>query len=218
MHRRHLTKLLMMPSLSSGMLAVVATGILIAYSAWAHIRSSQSLYDFLFGPYGLQTYFWQQSAQATVAKQAFLGNPAAYYVLVGIAAIIVGLVMYTILQGMSLFVSSMQQIWVQLEQLGPTRRAILRTLVLRLVLRIVSLLGWAVFGAFFFSTLLPSMLILNQTGVAQILAGSVFGWIDCVVAGATLLVAFHVHSVFARLVALRPRLFWGDEAIIEAEA
>jgi hypothetical protein len=32
------------------------------------------------------------------------------------------------------------------------------------------------------------------------------------------LVAFHVHSVFARLVALRPRLFWGDEAIIEAEA
>jgi di/tricarboxylate transporter len=61
------------------------------------------------------------------------------------------------------------------------------------------------------------MLILNQTGVAQILAGSVSGWVDCMIAGVILLVAFHAHSVFARLVALRPRLFMGDEVIAADE-
>lgn len=217
MRQRYLTKLLLSPSLSSGTLVLSVTGFLIGYSAWAYIRSSMQFYDLLTGPYGLNTYFWQQSAQATAAKHVFLGSPIAYYVLVGVAAIIVGLIVYTVLQSISLFISSMQQIWLQLEQLGPTRRAILRTLVLRLALRIVSLVGWAIFGAFFFSTFLPSVLILNQAGVARVLAGSLFGWFECLVAGLSLLVAFHLHTLFARLVFLRPRLFYGDEAIIEAE-
>lgn len=197
---------------------VVLSLALLGYNAWTYVRTNQLFYDYLFGAYGLQTYIWQQSADATAVRHAFLASPLAYYILVGVAATVGGLAVYTLLQGLSLLSSGTRRVWRELDTLGPTRRAIAMALLSRWALRSVSLVGWAFFGAFFVSTLLPFVLVLNQTGIGHVHSGQPLGWLACALALAILAFSLHLQVVFTRLVFLRPRLFFGDRAIEEAEA
>jgi hypothetical protein len=218
MYRQNLTRLLLTPSLLSGTVVLSLTAAICADSAWTYISNNQLLYDYLFGAYGFKTYLWQSSAHATALRNAFFGSLAAYYILVFVAATTGGLIVYTLLQGLSLFVSSTRRIWLELDTLGSTRHAILAKLFSRLGLRTLSLVGWTIYAAFFFSTLIPFSVILIQTGVAHINNGAILGWLDCILAALLLTLAMHLHVIFVRLIFLRPRLFFGDRAIEEAEA
>jgi hypothetical protein len=217
MYQRRLTRLLLLPSLSSGTTVACVVLAVLGYNAWTYISNQQLFYDNLFGAYGLKTYVWQHSIEATSWGNTFLGSSIAYYILVGAAATVGGLTVYTFLQSLSLLFAGGRHIWSELTVLGSTRRAIVRELVARLVLRTISLIGWGVYTAFFFSTLLPFVIVLNQTGVDTVSAGQMLGWLYCVGAVLLLGIALHMQVVFMRLLLLRPRLF-GDRAIEEAEA
>ncbi len=209
---------LLMPSLLSGSLVVAIAGALTLTNAWAYLQAHSFFYDTLFGPYGLQTYFWQQSAHAAAARNVFLGSPLAYYILVAVAAVAAGFIAYTLLQGLSLILSGSLLFWNELKNSAMQRHEAFKLLLARLTLRVVSLAGIAIFGVSFVSMLLPSMLLLNQTGADRIGSGDLWGWVNSIIAFVCLALSMHLLVVFVRLLFLRPRLFWGDDVIAIAEA
>lgn len=218
MYQQRLLRLLLLPSLISGS---AVTGIALAvlgYSAWLYIGENQLFYNYLFGVYGLKTYVWQLSVGATAWDRSLLGSPLAYYMLVGAAASAAGLLVYTLLQWLSLSFSQGRLLWRELHTSGQDHRQIAKGLLARLGLRTTALVGWGVYAAAFFSIVVPFCIILNQNGVDRIHAGAQAGWLSSLGALAILLLTLHLHIVFLRLVFLRPRLIGGDKAIAEAEA
>jgi len=191
---------------------------IIGYNSWIYISNNQLFYEYLFGAYGLKTYIWQQSLTATNWKTSILASPLAYYVFVLVAAIAGGLISYTILQTIGLLFASKRPAQRELARLGSSNNAILHALLTRLGLRILALVGWAIYTAFFFSTLVPFVLVLNQMGIGTIHAGQLSGWLECGGAILLLLLALHVQVIFIRLIFLRLRLFFAERAIEELEA
>jgi hypothetical protein len=216
MNQSRLLRLLFRPSLSSGTFVCTLTAVLIGSNAWAYISTKQLFYDYVFGAYGLKTYLWQQSASLANTRDILLASPEAYYLLVGFAALSVGLMVYALLQSIGLALS--WRTWSGLDSLGPNRQAIAHELGRRLILRVVTLLGWAIFSTCFFSLLLPFVTLLNQTGIEHIRTGIPAGWLACAGATVILALALHLHVIFLRLACLRPRVFGGANIIEEAEA
>lgn len=218
MYQNSLLRLLLTPSILSGMGIFVIVLAVLGYSGWLYISDNQIFYDYLFGAYGLKTFVWQNSLGFSVWSQAFLSSPLAYYMLVGGVAVIVGVAVFTVLQAAGLFVRGTAELIDQAQYRGPTHKAAMRELVSRLVLRITGVFGWAVYAAFFVSSLVPFSIVLNQMGIEALRQGSAPGALACVGAFALLAFAFHLHVVFVRICVLKPRLFGGDAAIEEAEA
>jgi len=210
-------RLLLQPSLMSGTLVTAATLGAIASTAWAYVSAQQLFYEYVFGAYGFKTYIWQQSAGLTALRNTILASPAAYYVLVGLAATAVGLMVYAFLQFLGVLFS--WRSWSGLGALGPNRKEILHELLRRLALRVITLLGWAIFGACFSAMLLPFVALLTQNGVEHFQSGmALVGVLSVFGAGIILALSLHIQVIFLRLVLLRVRVFWGADLAEEAEA
>jgi hypothetical protein len=217
MNQSRLIRLLVQPSLSSATLVLSLTAAVVGSSAYAYVNSKQLFYEYVFGAYGFKTYIWQQSESLSTLKNTVLNSPAAYYVLVGLAATAVGVMVYAILQFLGMLFSWRH--WSGLDALGPNRQAIARELTRRLLLRILVLAGWAVFGACFFALVLPSVALLTQGGVEHLQLGpSLIGVLDCAAAALILAFCLHIQVIFLRLALLRPRVFFSVAAAEEIEA
>ncbi len=195
-------------------MVAVAVGVL-GYNTWMYITKNQLFYDNLFGAYGLKTYVWEHSLGATTWKNSFLASPLAYYVFVVVAALAAGLIVYTVVEMFGLLVRGGR---LALRGVITLLAVHHRVRLVRLGLRVLALAGWALYTAFFLSTILPFVIVLSQTGVDRVHGGTVTGWWACAGAFVILVAALHLQVVFLRLVTLRARLFLGDRAIEEAES
>lgn len=213
-----LIRLLLAPSLLSGGLTLALGVLLIGYNAWLYVSEEQLFYDYLFGSHGLKTYIWQHSDGVNSWQGAFLGNPIIYYVLVGAAAIAVGLVVYFLLQLTSLVFKNFRLSLGVLQTQNKTAKIVASELFSRLLIRVLSIVCWGLYGGFFISIILPFVFVLNRLGVDSIHDSRSIGWLSCFGALFILMLTMHLHVIFVRLVFLRPRLFGGDRAIEIAEA
>ncbi|HSW66226.1 MAG TPA: hypothetical protein VLI54_03755 [Bacillota bacterium] len=217
MHDRRFTKLLLLPSLSSGTIVCLLGLIILGYSGWLFIRENQLFYNYLFGAYGLETFAWQTNVAGSIWNQRFLSSPLAYYALVGAAATAVGITIYALLQGIPLLFGRTRWLVGSVRATGSRHNEALEQLA-RLVLRIISLGGWGLFTAFFVSTVVPFCVVLTQFGIGNLQGDRPFGWVQLVTALVLFIASLHLHVVFMRLCLLRPRVFGGASAIEEAEA
>lgn len=218
MYDLRLIRLLLLPSLFSGSLTVLLCALALGHNAWLYVSEQKLFYDYLFGYYGLKTYVWQHSQSITTWQDAFFNSPAVYYVLVFIAAAIAGLVTYVSLQLAGLLSHSLKEGWHSLHSEGKTARAVAIELLTRLGLRVLSLACWGFYTGFFISIIIPFVLVLNRLGIDYIHNSRSVGWTACLGAFLIFIVSVHLHSIFLRLVFLRPRVFGGDRAIAVAEA
>jgi hypothetical protein len=177
--------------------------------------SNHSLfYDFLFGPYGLKTYVWQNTLAFSSWQQIFFASPIVYYIVLVGVAITIGMTVFTILQAIGSVVRGSSELLHEASHISRTGP----NLFYRLGLRVISLMCWVVYVSVFISTLLPLSLSLTNHGIGFIEHADYFGAVLMGGAVALLAVALHLHVIFARLFALRPRVFGGDSEILEAEA
>lgn len=212
MYQRRLALLLFTPSILSGAGIIFLAALLNAYGAWTFIHNNQLFYGFFSGAYGIQTYLWETSYGLSAWSKTFLSSSLAYYVLVAGVAVIAGLAVFALLQ-----VLGVVQKEGKLLSATQGNRTYHHEVLSRLGLRAVSIIGWTLFTAFFVSTLLPFVSLLNEMGVDAINNGE-GGWLYCAASLALLILALHIHVIFARLVALRPRLFGGMSEIEKAES
>jgi hypothetical protein len=217
MNQRSLYKLLLQPSFTSGLLVLLAALGILGYTTWSFLNDNQASYDTLFGTYGLQGYISERSSGVMTLQNTLLASPVAYYVLVGGVAIAAGMAVFTLLQIAGLLFRSTTLFMHDAIQGRSARVTFWGEQFVRLGIRVLALVGGAVYAAAFMSMILPFSILLNQTGVEGLNQKNPVGAVMCVSALLLLLIALHLLLVFARVIALRPRLFGGDQEIAAAE-
>jgi hypothetical protein len=93
-----------------------------------------------------------------------------------------------------------------------------REILSKFGLRSISIISWAVYLAYFISTIMPFSIVLSQFGVDRLEVGDHSGAVAIMGALLLMSMSLHLHVIFMRLVALRPRIFGGEDEIIEAQA
>jgi hypothetical protein len=217
MNQSSLFRLLVRPSFMSGIAVLLTTLGVLGYTSWLYLSNSHILYDTVFGSYGLQDFITQNTDGLMTWQKVLLGSPIAYYFLVGGVAVAAGLIVFTVLQIFSSLFRTTSSYVRQAVDGKTSRSAAWGELFTKLYIRILALVGWAVYAAAFTSMILPFSILLNQTGVEGLHQNNYIGAGLCVVAFVLLLAALHLHILFARLIVLRPRIFGGDAEIAAAE-
>lgn len=209
--------LLLLPSISSGIITACMALILFTLTSWSYINENQLFYDFFFGVYGFKTALLQAPDSFWTFQNAVLNSSTTYYVLLVLVGIAAGLTVYTVLEGISRTVRSASAVLQEMHvEEAVYRRAVHESFV-RLILRLVSLAGWALYTVCFISLIVPFCIFLIQLGVDDLATGVWMWWVRLLAALAIIAAGVHVHVIFARLCMLRPRLF-GDTDIETATA
>lgn len=207
--------LLLLPSLASATVTLIATLLVLGSSAWSYISNNQLFYDSIFGLYGFKTLLNTSDTFSSI-QYVILNGRYTYYILVIACALIVGGTTYVLLESLR---RATQDTTDDLQQITDSQhKEAARTALTRLVLRIASALGWAVYIVAFVSLLMPFTIVQVETAIdmlhtnTSLLHALLYG----LESFAILFVGIHAHVVFARLCMLRPRLLGGDHDIEEA--
>ncbi len=199
--------LLLKPSLSSSLLTILTSLAITVGSAWLYISHSSVFYDYFFGPYGISTTLLR-APDTTAALRAWLfGSPATYYIVLAVTAVIAGLTVLTILQGIEYLVQEGKFLWREIHAPLQEQKSVIRELFVRLTLRVIASMAWGIYIAFFVTIFLPFLAIMQQSGIDKLATDPLVGSLSIVGAFVILGILIHLHIIFARLVALRPRLY-----------
>jgi hypothetical protein len=207
MNNLNLFWLLLKPSLSSNVLTFLSTSSITILSGWLYVSRSQAFYEYFFGPNGISTTLLRAPDTTAALRMWLFGSPATYYIVLGVAAVITGLTVLTILQGIQHIVREGVFIWRELRTPSQSANSAISELFARLAVRVVASLAWGIYIALFATVLLPFVVILEESGIDTLASNIFIGGLYITAAFALLGVLVHMHVIFARLVALRPRLY-----------
>jgi hypothetical protein len=207
--------LLLLPSILSGVFVVIVALIILGASAWSYINDNLLFYDQFFGIYGFKTLLLQTDSLYAL-RHAVLDNSLTYYILLVMAGIAIGVIVYALLETARLAINTTVEEIHEIGDHNPTHKTAAREALERLMLRIAGVISWGIYSALFGSIILPFCIILVQTGIDNFESAPISGIFPGVCGFVLLSVGLHTHIVFARLCMLRPRLF-GDSDIEEAK-
>lgn len=203
-------KLILSPSIVSAPVALTASSLIWVSAGWSYITDTQLFYDQLFGPYGAVTLLQIQPHNLGEFQTTVLNSSGTYYVALVAAGLIAGLIIFFALESISRVVSGVSLFWRQTHTKRQTARQAVQESLVRLSLRIVSLICWTLYAAVFTSVLVPFSIIVLQDALQ---AGSSWQqWLLAFAAFVSLVISVHLHVSFARMVFLRVRLFGGYDA------
>lgn len=207
MHEKRLFWLLLTPSLSSGIVTLFAATATLIGAGWLYIGHNPFFYDYLFGPNGINTTLLRVPDTTVLVRTWLLGSAATYYIVLLITALIAGLTVFAILQGIRHLVSESYSGWSLLHSHSAQAKSVIREVFARLALRVVSCLIWCLYIVFSTTVLVPFAMVLLQSGIDVVTKNIGGGLFNIFASFVTLAVFVHVHIVFLRLILLRPRLF-----------
>lgn len=211
MTRYWLARFLLSPSIVSGTICfVLAVGATIAI-AWSYIADNQLFYDFLFGAKGASTALVTAPDSMGAFQNVLLNSQFTFYILLAGAAVASGLLVYALLQSLNSTMHSATEIVRGLRKKDAVAKHAAQTIIVRLAVRTVSLVGWALYMAFFINILVPFCALLVNGGTADITDSAPSGWWLVLGGFALVLLGLHMNVIFARLVLLKPRLFSSND-------
>lgn len=202
----------------SGALVLLASIGILSYTGWLYLHDNNLFFNTLLGDNGLQSYLARNGQDIGATQKVLLASPAAYYVLVVGVAVAAGIVVFTLLQIIGSLFRSTSYFVQEAIGGGHGRMAFWGEQFIRMVLRVMALVGGAIYASAFVSMILPFAVLLNQTGIEGIHQNNLTSLSLCAAALILLVIASHILIVFLRLIVLRPRLFGGDEEIAAVEA
>lgn len=126
----------------------------------------------------------------------------------------VGLTAYYLVAGIVTSFSQIRKIEEELGYIHSNRREIIRTTLIRLLIRVAALAALVALQQVFVGVLLPYAL---AAAAAALTTTALNGTLYLVLSVAVLLCTFHVATILVRLIALKPRVFGGDIFDEEAE-
>ena len=211
--QRHFTGLLLRPSLFSGSLTTLLALSIVTVSNWAYVLEHVFFYDYLFGPEGLITNINNVAATDGLHNISdFLGGSVSYNVLILGVAVLVGVVVYVALQVFGRFANNASAAW---ESIHGQTNITTHDIAQRWAIRIAVAFAWMIYCLLFIKIILPFCILAAQVGIRQLWAPSGIAYF--VFGTALTWASAHMHVVFLRLVILRPRVFGGEDEILEDE-
>lgn len=215
MYQLGLLGLLLRPSLLSFTASSILAAIVTIVANWSRIGANNPLYDYLFGADGLTTSL-QNKSNTFTAISAIFDSSAAYDVAIIIFAILIGLLVYALLQSVDHMLAGAGDTLQEISSGNDSMRHLVKKEVrLRLSLRLINFLVWSIYWVFFIRVVLPASLIVGQTNQNDILNLSGPNWGYTLLSFGFLFLSLHLHVIFMRLLLLRPRVFGGEDVIVD---
>lgn len=187
-------RLLLMPSSLSGALVIAVATVMVGGAAWSYITNAQLFYDVLFGHRGIATAL-VSAPDAFILLRSISSSPVMYYLMLLTTGAGIGFIIFELLQWFS-----------RPHHLDAPS---LRETLAKLLVRLLALAGWGIYITFFVSLLVPFTTLLVRLALENIPRDWPATALLLLCALAFQGVALHTHTVFARLVLLRPRIFGG---------
>lgn len=200
-----LTFIFLQPSWLSFIVTALATVTTIALVNWSYLAAIPELFDTFYGRLGIVTVVERSSTSIQDLENSIISSPVAYGVGLLALALAAGTVVYFIVHGTR---RGLVTLW-------STRRdsAIRRhERAQRALARFGILVIWFLYLLFTIYIAVPFCLLLWRISIEGI--GGVEGIIASILVSVLLFFTLHVHTIFARLFFLRPRVF-GGEAVTE---
>lgn len=220
-HQLRLLRLLLQPSLLSFTLSsFTAAGILVV-ATWSHVSSHNLLYGYLFGQYGLTTILKESPNTFSAINTAFSSSSSiAYDIAIGVFAVLVGLLVYALLQSLDHMLADAGDALQEIAYAGePVKKSVKKEVGLRLGLRVINCIVWCVYWIFFVNVLLPLCLVVAKTaGDSGVMPARWPEWTYTLLGFSLLLLTLHLHVIFLRLLVLRPRVFGGENIVAGSDS
>jgi len=204
-------RLLLSPSISSGVVCAVLSLAVIGGAAWSFISQNLLFYDFLFGRNGITTTLLTTNDHLSPLKVRLASSPITYRLTVLVVALMAGAIVYVLLQGVSRFIELIKLLIRDTHQHTRAARLELLFTLERGGVVVAGLLGWAAYVIAFLGLLVPFAIALLQSGIGLPSEHNPTSWLSIIAAVVLLAISLHVHVVFARLCMLRLRLFGSSD-------
>lgn len=213
MHKHQQSLILFSPSLLSGLLVVFFSIAVITVTIFTYLSGQGTFYDYLLGSRSSTVALEQSSGPASTLDNTVFNNIWLARVLNFALWALVGLLVYALIHysiiGSEAAVDNIKKTRYKNARVGE----MFTDFGIRLVIRLAAITGWIIYWIFFIKVLLPFcvLIIRNEVGHLSTVNDWYFGLLSAVV----LILGFHLHTVFMRLIALRLRLF--SDTIVEVE-
>jgi hypothetical protein len=205
MHQLQLFKVLITPSPLSAVLIFILAITWVLVNSWLYFSNNPFVYQYVFGPNGITSYAWEGTESITSWGSKFFSSPAGYYVLLAAFGLIVGAAVFALLQAGSLVTRGTTSFIQKAE--NATRPVVMLEIFTQLWVRCLAVIGWAWFMSVTLGSILPLLDIFIDSGASHIRSYSLTGAWYYAQAIVLAIVTLHMHTVFARLTLLRPRIF-----------
>lgn len=214
MRGRSLFRLLLTPSVLSAVSTIVVAAVLLSIGNFYYLVHDSLLHNYLFGPHGQITNLEDNVSSMSTVLAASFPQPLGYILLVFLGALVVGFLVYFILQisSQGLFVIVSTLLDISLAKATGTKKALEFEIGLRIGFRLLALVLWFLYLQFSLLVVLPFCLLAGRVGAASL--DTVSGWFYCLLSYLLLVLALHLHIIFMRLFTLRPRLFGGRDIML----
>ncbi len=120
----------------------------------------------------------------------------------------IGLLVYSIVQGIASELREADRLLRELEQAPASRSSILHNLLIRGAIRLIALICWWLLFRFTFYKLIPHT--IGMSHVSAIAPMDTGDWISTILAALGCMVSIHVLTFLLRLIFMRPRLLSSD--------
>jgi hypothetical protein len=180
-----------------------------------YITDSTLFYEYLFGSSSSTTLIESSRSTVNTIIDTIFGNSILNKILFFAFWMVVGLVVYIIINGLGAGVSSAEATLEETQYVHAQRLKMSSEFAAKLILRLIALGLLVIFGVVFFKFLLP-FAVLNARIVAGN-AGQASNWIYGLLGFVVLCASFYIATVLIRFLLLKPRIFGGTEDMLEAE-
>lgn len=118
---------------------------------------------------------------------------------------VVGLVFYFVVETITKVVRNVQELRRELDYVNVRRDSIIRSEVRFLAIRVVIVVFWIIFSAFFFKYIIPYSIMASYASASN--PKSVDGILYALVSLFIIGLSLHIHTIFLRSALGRPRIF-----------
>lgn len=198
--------LLLSPSWLSFITVFTAAGLLIGETNWTYFTYNPGTFDFFYGPRGVVTTLEQAPDALSGFQRGVAENPLLYGIAILVAALLAAVIIFLCIRSLERGIGALTH--MRQEAVESRHEAYSRAL-----LRLAVLALWILYAVFSVVAVIPFCLLLSRIGAEDITTPS--GLLTSVSAGLLLVLAFHLHVIFARVFCLRPRVY-GGQAVIQA--
>lgn len=213
MNQSRFTRLLIRPSTASLITGVGLSLLVIVISGFTYATKNNLFYDYLFGAGSSTTLIETSRSTIALFNETVFGNTLLNKLLFFVFWMAIGLIVYVFLSGIGSGVSSAEHTIEESNFVHAQKLKMGSELGLKVVLHIIGAGLLLVFLFLFFKILLPFGVLCSR-----ILAGDLSnlnGWLYALLGFTVLLTSFHIGTMLIRFLLLRPRIFGGNEEILE---
>jgi len=208
MKQSRLLFILLRPSVISFFCTSIFAGATLLGASWSYLKTQSFFSIYLSGEYNLRTLL----SEINTAVGHTLDKILSYNILVIGAALLAGLIVYVLLQSLTHMHEEVSSRFSEIEYTNQDKHSAEKDLERRIGLRVATGITWLIYVFIFFDVIVPfTAALVTKNSMHLNVLDSIYNLLTF----GGLWLATHIHIIFLRLLLLRPRVFGGQDVLME---